>query len=513
MSGFVSLVGAGPGDPGLLTLAGRDRLARADVVLYDRLIGQELLQHAPKADLIYAGKSPAGKAYTQEEINDLLVEKGRAGLRVVRLKGGDPFVFGRGGEEALALVAAGVPFEVIPGVSSAVAAPAYAGVPVTHRGLASSFAVVTGHEDDTKPEQSVDWAALATAVDTIVVLMGGAALPGVARSLIAGGRDPGTPAVSVQWGTTAGQRSVAAPLDGIAAAVREAGLGTPLLTVIGDVASLHDQIGWFESRPLFGKRVLVTRTREQASALADLLRREGAMPVELPTLELVPAVDAVAVAHALEALTKREYGACVFTSTNAVDYLWQQVEGAGKDARLFADCRIAAIGEATAADLRARGLRPDLVARDATSEGLLAELSHWQLKGSRVLLPKALDTRDVLPRGLRELGAQVDEVVLYETRPPAEVDAETLRLIREGRIDVATFASSSSVRNLATLLGDDFERVKAAVVACIGPVTAATAREHGLDVRVEPAEHNVPALVEALKAHFLSPLPAGEGLG
>ncbi len=302
MSGFVSLVGAGPGDPGLLTLSGRDRIAHADVVVYDRLIDPSLLDFAPDgAECVFAGKSPQRKAMTQDEINALLVKLGLEGKRVVRLKGGDPFVFGRGGEEALALVGAGVPFEVIPGVTSAVAAPAYAGVPVTHRGLASSFAVVTGHEDEDKPDASVDWRRLATAIDTIVVLMGGAALPGVARALIEGGRAADTPAVSIEWGTTTRQRSVAAPLGEIAATVREAGLGSPLLTVVGQVATLHDHLAWFESRPLFGKRVLVTRTRHQASALSDLLRREGAVPVELPALELAP----VAKDDELEAMTQR----------------------------------------------------------------------------------------------------------------------------------------------------------------------------------------------------------------
>ena len=316
MSGFVSLVGGGPGDPGLLTLAGRDRLELCDVVVYDRLIDPALLDFAPEtAERIFAGKSPESKALSQDEINALLVEKGLAGKQVVRLKGGDPFVFGRGGEEALALAAAGVPFEVIPGITSAIAAPAYAGVPVTHRGLASSFAVVTGHEDEDKPDASVDWRRMATAVDTIVVLMGAAALSGVSRELVEGGRAPETPAVSIEWGTTTRQRSVTATLETLPDAVRGAGLRNPLLTVIGDVASLREHIGWFESRPLFGKRVLVTRTRSQASTLSDLLRREGAQPVELPALELQP----VATDDDLEAMSRsletREYDWCLFTST------------------------------------------------------------------------------------------------------------------------------------------------------------------------------------------------------
>ncbi len=503
MSGFVSLVGAGPGDPGLLTLAGRDRLAAAAVIVYDRLVNEELLRHAgPAAELIYAGKSPSGHVMTQEEINDLLVAKGREGKRVVRLKGGDPFVFGRGGEEALALAAAGVPFEVVPGVTAAIAAPAYAGVPVTHRGLASSFAVVTGHEDDAKAASSVDWAGLATSVDTIVVLMGGAALAGVAKALIAGGRAPETAAVSVEWGTLTRQRSVAAPLARIAAAVKEAGLGTPLLSVIGDVATLHDQIGWFESRPLFGKRVLVTRTREQASDLADGLRREGAIPVELPTLALVPVAADAELEAMSGALAAGSYDWCLLTSANAVECLLAYFERGGRDVRAFGPTRLAALGSATAAALTRNGLRAALVPAEFSSSGLLAAFGPEDVAGKRVLLPRAADGEPSLVAGLRERGAAVDEVVLYASRPPEAADPEAMRLIRAGQIDIATFASSSSVRNLAALLGEDFRRLSEATIACIGPVTARTAREHGLEVAVEPAEHTIAALVEALAARF-----------
>jgi uroporphyrinogen III methyltransferase/synthase len=503
MSGSVSLVGAGPGDPGLLTVAGRDRLAEADVVLYDRLANPALLGHCrPDAELIFAGKSPRNVAYTQDEINALLVEHGKAGKRVVRLKGGDPFVFGRGGEEALALAAAGVPYEVIPGVTSAIAAPAYAGVPVSHRGLASSFAVVTGQEDADKEDSSIDWDRLATAVDTVVILMGGAALPGVARALIRGGRDAKTPAVSVQWGTTTEQRSVAAPLERIADAVKEAGLGTPLLTVVGQVATLHDHIDWFENRPLFGKRVLVTRTRHQASAISDLLRREGAVPVELPTLELIPVATETELASMTQNLESNTYNWCLFASTNAVDFVFDHLEREGKDARIFAACRIAALGPATAASLHSRGLRADVTATDFRSEGLVASLGDANLKGARILLPHAADASPALVAGLKRLGAKVDEIVLYESRPPREPEPDALTQVRAGRIDAATFASSSSVRNLATLLGDDFARLRDAVVASIGPVTSHTARELGLTVAVEPSEATIPGLVEALKAYY-----------
>jgi uroporphyrinogen III methyltransferase/synthase len=508
MAGLVSLVGGGPGDPGLLTLAGKDRLEHAEVVVYDRLIVPSLVEYAPPdAERIYAGKAAAQKALSQDEITALLIERGKAGKRVVRLKGGDPFVFGRGGEEALALASAGVPFEVIPGVTSAVAAPAYAGVPVTHRGLASSFAVVTGHEDDDKPESMVDWRALATSVDTIVVLMGGAALAKVAEALIDGGRDAATPCVSIEWGTTTRQRSVAATLGEIAASIRTAGLGSPLLTIAGRVAELREHISWFESRPLFGKRVLVTRTRRQASALSDLLRREGAVPVELPALEMTPVATDEKLEAVATALEARRYDWCLFTSTNAIDFIFEYLERSGRDARVFAGCKLAALGSATAASLAAHGLRADLTASEYTSAGLL-EAMPLDIGGARILLPRAEGGSEELYGGLKTRGANVQELVLYGSTVPDAPDEEALRAVREGGIDVVTFASSSSVRNLKALLGDDFARLKG-TIACIGPVTAKTAREAGLEVQVEPATHTIPALVEALRAHYTSQGTAG----
>ncbi|HEX5141249.1 MAG TPA: uroporphyrinogen-III C-methyltransferase [Dehalococcoidia bacterium] len=498
---MVSLVGAGPGDPGLLTLAGKDRLSQAEVVVYDRLIDPSLIDYAPaNAERIFAGKSPESKALTQDEINALLVDRGEAGKRVVRLKGGDPFVFGRGGEEALALAAAGVPFEVIPGVTSAVAAPAYAGVPVTHRQLASSFAVVTGHEDEDKPDASVDWRRLATAVDTIVILMGAAALPGVSRALIEGGRDAQTPAVTVEWGTTTRQRSVSSTLDRIHATVHEAGLRNPLLTVVGQVATLREHIAWFENRPLFGKRVLVTRTRRQASALSDLLRREGALPVELPALELAPVASDEQMEGMARDLEERRYDWCLFTSVNATAFVLDYLERSGRDARIFAGCKLAALGSATTASLAARGLRADLVASEFSSAGLIDSLP-LDIGGAHFLLPRGAGGVDL--RGpLRARGAIVEEIALYESVAPSAIDPEVLQMIRSGEIDVATFASSSTVRNLASILGDDFAHLGDAVIACIGPVTADTAREAGLAVAVEPSTHTIPALVEALKAHY-----------
>lgn len=501
--GFVSLVGAGPGDPGLLTLAGRERLEQADVVVYDRLANPVLLDYAPpRAERIFAGKSPERKALTQDQINETLVEKAKQGQRVVRLKGGDPFVFGRGGEEALALAAVEIPFDVVPGVTSAVAAPAYAGVPVTHRGVASSFAVVTGHEDDEKEESSVDWAQLATAVDTIVVLMGGAALASVSRALIDGGRDADTPAVSIEWGTTTRQRSVRARLENIAVAVKESELKTPLLTVVGEVGELRDHLAWFEQRPLFGKRVLVTRTREQASALAERLRNAGAVPVELSTMELVPVAEDAELQAMSQRLAAGDYDWCLFTSTNAVDAVVSYLDKTERDVRAFAGCKLAALGSATADALRARGLRPESIASDFSSKGLLEAMTSAGLKSAKVLLPRASGASQEFKAGLELLGAEIDEVILYEARPPASPSLEAMEILRAGSLDAATFASSSSVRNLATTLNGDLSDLKDLTVACIGPITAETAREHGLEVAIEPAEHTIAALVDDLESHF-----------
>ena len=501
--GFVSLVGAGPGDPGLLTLAGRDRLTRADVVVYDRLANPVLLDYAPaSAERIFAGKSPERKALTQEQINETLIEKALEGHRVVRLKGGDPFVFGRGGEEALALLEVNIAYEVVPGVTSAVAAPAYAGVPVTHRGIASSFAVVTGHEDDEKDESSVDWRRLATAVDTIVVLMGGAALASVSQALIDGGKSASTPAVSIEWGTTTSQRSVAARLEDISVAVEESGLKTPLLTVVGEVGNLRDRLAWFEDRPLFGKRVLVTRTRDQASVLSERLRNSGAVPVELSTMELVPVADDAELETMVQRLAAGKYDWCLFTSTNAVDAIVSYLDRSERDVRVFAGCKLAALGSATADALRGRGLRPESLAREFSSKGLLEALTAAGLKSAKVLLPRASGASQEFKAGLEQLGAEIDEVILYEPRPPVSPNLEAIGMLRAGEIDAATFASSSSIRNLAKALNDDFSSLEGVTVACIGPITAETAREHDLTVEIEPEEHTIAALVEGLEAHF-----------
>ena len=496
MSGIVHLVGAGPGDPGLLTVAGRRVLEEAEVVVHDRLGTEELLPLCrPDARLIDAGKAPGRAALTQEEINAVLVEHGAAGKRVVRLKGGDPFVFGRGGEEAQALTAADVPYVVVPGVTSAIAAPAYAGIPITHRGVATAFTVVTGHEDPDKPSEQTDWAALAATGGTLSILMGMGRLTGIAEALIAGGRSPDEPAAAVQWGTTPRQRSVVATLSTLADRVREEGLGSPAVVVVGPVAGLAPEIGWREG-PLLGRTVVVTRARAQASGLSERLRALGASVVELPAIRIHPLdetpEDAAMVANI------GSYGLVVLTSVNGVDALFERLDHLGRDARAIPEeATVVAIGPATAERLLAHGVRADLVPERFVAEGILEALADRPLEGVRTLVARAYGARPDLVDGLAELGALVDELELYEAVPEAASDAA-----RDAALgaDWLTFTASSTVRAFMGLLGDGERSALRGGprVISIGPVTSATAREEGLEVHSEAREHTIPGLIDAL---------------
>ena len=473
----VYLVGAGPGDPGLLTRRGAELLALADVVVHDRLSEISLLDLArPGAERIDVGKSP-GAPVPQEEINALLVNRGRRGQEVVRLKGGDPFVFGRGGEEALALAEAGVPFEVVPGVSAAMAVPAYAGIPVTHRGLSTSFTVVTGHSRHAV-DDDVDWDALAKAADTIVVLMGVAHRAEIAARLQAAGLPGDTPVAAVQWGTRPGQRTVRTTLQGLP----DVTLEPPVTIVIGRVAGLD--LRWFEGRPLFGRRVVVTRSRAQASSLVERLRALGAETVELPTIEIGDAADG---GEALRAAAGRlsSYGWVVFASVNAVERLFACVH----DARAFGAARVAALGPGTAAALAAHGVVADLQPLSAVAESLVESFPEGR---GTVLLPQAAAARPVVADGLRAKGWDVDVAEAYRT-VPAQPSQEALAAA--AKADAVAFTSSSTVTSFLALAGAG---ALPPVVACIGPVTAATAAEHGVRVTVVAAEHTVDGLVDAL---------------
>jgi uroporphyrinogen III methyltransferase/synthase len=524
----VYLVGAGPGDPGLITVAGLERIRAADVIVYDRLVSPRLLEHAQSdAELIYVGKTPGGEvgngklevgnrktdeSHDQEWINRTLVDQARLGRNVVRLKGGDPFVFGRGGEEAEALRAAGIEYEVLPGVTSAVAVPAYAGIPVTHRGVASSFAVITGHEDPEKSETAIDWAHLAKAVDTLVFLMGVRNLPDIVARLTENGKLAATPVAVIRWGTTPEQRTVTGTLADIAARVEEAGLKPPAIAVVGEVVRLRESLSWFENRPLFGKRVLITRTRRQASTLARLLADAGAIPVELPSIEIEPIEDREAIDASIASLTNRQtdkptdraYAWVVFTSANAVELFFEHLAERGLDSRAFGLARIAAIGPATARALAERGLRADVVPTEYVAEAVVEAMRSLVAPKERVLLPRAESARAELVRGLESLGATVDEVPIYRAAVPSEASPEVLAELRAGRIDVVTFTSSSTVRNLVAMLGDA-STLERPLIACIGPITAQTAREAGLRVDVMASEYTVEGLVAALVKHMEVP--------
>ncbi len=484
--GTVYLVGAGPGDPGLLTRAGADALARAEVVIYDRLASPALLAlAAPDAEMIYVGKASSRHTRTQEEINELLAEHAWRGKRVCRLKGGDPLVFGRGGEEAAHLRARGVPFVFVPGVTSSIAVPAYAGIPVTDRSCASSFAVITGHEDPTKPESALDWAGIAHGADTLVFLMGLANLPEIAAQLVAHGRPATTPAAAIQSGTTSRQRVVTGTLADIAGAVATARLESPVITVVGEVVGLRDTLAWFDTRPLFGKRVLVTRTREQASDLSRLLAEAGAEPVEFPVIRIEPLP---AVPNLLDRLAKADW--LVFTSANGLPHLLAQVRALGGDIRALGRGKVAAIGSGTAESLRACGLHVDFIPDRFVAEAFAAQFPDPA--GLHIVIPRAQEAREVLPALLTARGATVDDLPIYRTvpedgTPPPLAD-----------IDVITFASSSTVRSFRKLNPGTVS----STVACIGPVTADTARELGLRVDVQPDDYTLPALVQALVGYF-----------
>ena len=473
----VYLVGAGPGDPGLLTRRGAELLARADVVVHDRLSEISLLHLAPdQAERIDVGKSP-GAPVAQEDINRLLVERGLAGQEVVRLKGGDPFVFGRGGEEALALAEAGVPFEVVPGISAAVAVPAYAGIPVTHRGLSTSFTVVTGHSRHAV-DNEVDWDAVARAAGTIVVLMGVAHRASIVARLQGAGLPSDTPVAAIQWGTRPGQRTVRTTLAGLP----DVTLEPPVTLVIGRVAGLD--LRWFEGRPLFGRRVVVTRARAQASTLVERLASLGAETIELPTIEITVPSDG---GDALRAAAARleAYDWVLFTSVNAVERLFDHL----RDARAFGRARVGAVGPGTAAALARRGVAADLEPAEAVGEALVEAFPSGS---GTVLLPQAAAARPVVAHGVRAKGWEVEVVEAYRTvtaRPSDEA------LAAAAKADAVAFTSSSTVTSWLDLAGSES---LPPVVACIGPVTAATAAEHGLPVTVVAAEHTVAGLVDAL---------------
>jgi uroporphyrinogen III methyltransferase / synthase len=528
-AGVVYLVGAGPGDPGLMTARSLELIASADAIFHDRLIPPGALASArPDAELTYVGKSPGdvpvergpygprstGTSVGQGEINERLVEAARAGKSVVRLKGGDPFVFGRGGEEAEALRAAGVEFEVVPGVTAGVAAAAYAGIPVTHRNDASAVAFVTGHEDPEKEETALEWEALARFPGTLVFYMGVKRLRENVAALVAAGRDPEEPAAAVERGTMEGQRTVVATLGSLADAVEREGVGAPALIVVGPVVDRREALAWLERRPLHGRRVVVTRARAQASGLAARLRELGAEVVELPAIRIESRIESDEVRRAVDSI--HSYALVCLTSPNGVRLLFEALAAAGLDARALAGTAekkqvgevgigvaggarlrtgtvIAAIGSGTARALAEHGIAADLVPDRFVAEALVEALDAVDVEGKLVLVARAAEARDVLPDALRKRGAEVDVVALYETLRE-EPAAEAIEAAESA--DYVTFTSSSTVRNLREALGDRFPRD--ARVVSIGPVTSDAARTAGLEVHAEAERHDVDGLLAAL---------------
>src|SRR5215203_3646090 len=476
-------------------------MEKADIVVYDRLAPEALLGYArPEAEKLYVGKRPGDPTMSQEEINALLVEFGRAGKTVVRLKGGDPYIFGRGGEEALAQIDAGLPFEVVPGVTSGVAAPAYAGIPVTHRNVATSVAFVTGHEDPTKGHSDVDWSKLAGGADTLVLYMGVGRLQEISAGLIAAGREPDTPVACVRWGTVPEQRTVAGTLEDIAERVAEAGLKPPAIIVIGDVVALREAgLDWYERRPLFGRRVVVTRARTQAGELSADLEKLGAEVHEFPTIEISPPEDFGPLDAAIRDLDS--FGLMVFTSVNGVDAFLKRLRHHGLDLRaLPRDAKVAAIGPSTAERIEQAGLRVDVVPQEYRAEALIAALGAHPLTGERVLIPRAKVAREVLPEKLREAGAEVVVPPAYQSVPSSEGKEEVSLRLQSGEIDCVTFTASSTVENFVGAFGaKEAARLLAGTrVACIGPITADTARKYGLRVDAEGKEYTIPGLIEAV---------------
>ena len=492
--GKVYLVGAGPGDPGLITVKGLKCLAEADVIVYDHLIDQGLLSGAKEgAELIYVGKKAGAHTLSQEEINAVLLVKADQGKMVVRLKGGDPFILGRGGEEAEALAANNIPFEVVPGVTAAVAAPAYAGIPLTHRRLSSSFAVATGHEESS--------AISKLASDTLVFLMGVANLTSIASKLTQGGLSPTTPAALIQWGTTPRQKVIQGTLGNIALVAREENITPPAVLVVGKVVELGHKLSWFDerSKPLFGKRVLVTREESRTRKLRRLLEFEGAWPIEVPAIKIKAIPD-----QYLGDIILRfpDFNWLILTSVNGVQALFDHLYRNDMDVRKLSNLSICAIGSATAESLRQRGLVADLVPSQYTSQGILDSFRERGIDGQRVLLLRSQLANPDLPQGLLRLGAQVEEMAIYHVLPASTTDEETRRLLAQEKIDVITFTSPSTIKGLLALVGGDVAILNEALVACLGPVTATQARKVGLKVDVMAKKHTMEGLVEALVERY-----------
>ncbi|HWJ02244.1 MAG TPA: uroporphyrinogen-III C-methyltransferase [Verrucomicrobiae bacterium] len=501
--GKVYLVGAGPGDPKLITLKGLECIKQADVLVYDRLVAKRLLAHAKEGcELIFGGKYPDNHILRQNEINDVLVEKALEGKVVTRLKGGDPFVFGRGGEEAESLAEAGIPFEVVPGITSAVSVPAYAGIPVTHRDFTTSFAVITGHLDFNKAESSIRWDKISEAHGTLIFLMGMEKLAMIMAKLQEHGRSSTTPVALVRWGTTADQKTITGTLENIVERAKANNFGSPAVVVVGEVVNLREKLKWFENKPLFGKRIVVTRASTQAGSLADKIEALGGEAWECPVIKIVPPADYSPVDDAIARL--KEFSWLVFTSVNGVEFFFKRLRDLGKDIRELAGIKLCAIGPATKQAVENYQLLVDLVPDEFVAEGVLDKLRERLGQSDRILLPRAEVAREVLPETIAGWGIPIEVVPVYRTIQGDAQSGQLLEMLKQNSIDVVTFTSSSTVKNFVKLIGKDKleEALKNVTIASIGPITSQTARDLGLPVHVEAEKYTIDGLLEAILEYY-----------
>ncbi|MCL6088100.1 MAG: uroporphyrinogen-III C-methyltransferase [Actinobacteria bacterium] len=497
---MVYLVGAGPGDPGLITVKGLECIQKADVIIYDRLIGQNLLTHAKSdVELIFAGKGPNRQVLKQHEINNLLVDKAKEGKIVVRLKGGDPFIFGRGGEEAEFLKENDIPFEIVPGITSATAVPAYAGIPVTHRNIASSFIVITGNEDPAKGNSNIQWDKISTDIGTLVFLMGMGNLPEIVDKLIENECPKDTPIALISWGTRPRQQTLVGTLENIIVKRDKAMFKNPAVIIVGKVVKMREKLKWFESKPLFGKRVLVTRPENQAGEFSKRIEELGGEPYEFPTIKISEA-DNSGLDKAI--MKVNQYNWIIFTSVNGVQYFFKRLFKLGKDVRVLQNASLCAIGPKTKQALEEKGLIADYVPDEYRAEAIITGLKHKIKSDDKILLPRSDNARKILPDTLKEIGAQVDDVVAYKTKK-SDANADLLhQMMLNNEIQIITFTSSSTVQNFVELLRlpqrELASLLNSVCVASIGPITTATAREMGIKVDVEAAEYTIEGLIDAI---------------
>jgi len=491
----VYLVGSGPGDVKLITLRGLELIQKADVIIYDFLVNKDLLTFAkPGAEIIYVGKQASKHELPQKDINILIANKARSKGIIVRLKGGDPFIFGRGGEEAQVLAEQGIAFEIVPGITSAISVPAYAGIPLTHRDFASTVAFITGHEDEKKEESTIRWDELATGPDTLVFLMGVKNLKTIKERLIAGGRDPDTQACLIQWGTLPKQKVVTGKLREIDGVAKKAGIRPPAIILVGNVINLRGQLQWFEHRPLFGKKIAITRTPHQSFRLGEMLTEAGAEVLYCPTIDIKPIQSNKRLSKAIDGIQLYSY--IIFTSTNAVSLFFENLHAKGKDTRALAGIKMLPIGQATASLLASKGIIPDYMPDTFTSEGIVEVLKTLDITGKRFLLPRAEEARDIIVTFIKTQGGTCDVIPIYRAVLPKGVAPLS------EKPDIVTFTSSSTAKNFVTLYGVD--ALKDAVIASIGPVTTKTLSDLGFKTHIEAKRYDIPGLVEAIEEYVKS---------